>query len=467
MHSSANAHSRNLHSRSWLPSLTGVLLATGFTYFWIIPLVRPRGDFLWGHYRLKDIYLGIPLAVATLCAIVIIAMPAQYRRALSLRLTTVAISILLVLALFDACYAFVVMGVLRSNLWLDYGSISRKYSTSDSELGFVRKPGVSWRRYVPSVNRIIDYRTDENGFRNPPLTQHADIVFIGDSYTEAATVAEDDTFVRRVGQLTGLSVVNLGRGAYGPSQEQIVLRRYGLSYEPRVIVWQLFEGNDLVDAEVFNKWKQNPHVPTKSLKDRYFKNSLLSQLLTNTRSRERNGPTATLRYPDGTIIRSKVRNRYNPDQASTMHLGMTETMSAIEAGYELCQSRGIQLLIVFVPTMARVMAPYISFDRVEDRTSYLPERLSNHKDFSDRIGELCDRIGCTFVDTFDAFRQASAKGNHSLYIPNDEHLDIKGHEVMAEVIAGWLRDKRFHTKVETSRKSLPSVYPKDKSEPSR
>ena len=443
MYLSANAHSRSLSFRSWLSSLAGVLLATGFTYFWILPLFQPRGDFLWGHYRLKDIYLGIPLAVAMLCAIVIIAMPARYRRMLSLRLTTVAISILLVLALFDAGYAFVVMGVARSNLWLDYGSISRKYSTSDSELGFVRKPGVSWRRYVSSVNRIIDYRTDENGFRNPPGTQRADIVFIGDSYTEAATVAEEDTFVRRAGQLTGLSVVNLGRGAYGPAQEQIVLSRYGLAFEPRVVVWQLFEGNDLVDAEVFSKWKQNPHLLTKPLKVRYFHNSLLNQWLTNTRSRERNGPTATLRYPDGTVIRFKVRNGYNPDQASTRQLGLTETMNAIEAGYKLCQSRGIQLVVVFVPTMVRVMAPYISFDRMEDQTRYLPERASNHKDFSGRISELCARIGCTFVDTFDTFREASAKGNHNLYIPNDEHLDIGGHEVMAHVIAGRLRDKNI------------------------
>lgn len=441
MSSSANALSRTINSSSWLPSLTGVLLATGFIYFWIFPFFHPRGDFLWGHYRLKDIYLGIPVAVATLCAIVIIAMPARYRRALSLRIVTVAISVLLVLAVFDAGYAFVVMGVLRPNVWLDRGSISRRYSTADSELGFVRKPGISWRRYVSSVNRTVDYHTDENGFRNPPRTQHADIVFIGDSYTEAATVAEEDTFVRRMVHLTGLSAVNLGRGAYGPSQEQIVLRRYGLSYEPRAVVWQLFEGNDLVDAEVFDKWKQNPHLATTSLKDRYFSNSLLNQWLSNTRPREYIGAKVTLQYPDGTAIRFKLRHRYNPDQPATMQLGMNETIAAIEAGYKLCQSHGIQLLVVSVPTMARVMEPYISFDHVEDRTSYLPARQAGHKDFSGRIAELCARIGCSYIDAFEALRQAAANGNHSLYIPNDEHLDVGGHVVIAQLIAGWLREK--------------------------
>ena len=89
--------------------------------------------------------------------------------------------------------------------------------------------------------------------------------------------------MRRVAQSTGLSVINLARGAYGPQQELIVLKRYGLSYEPRVVVWQLFEGNDLADAEAFVEWKKNPEQVVTSLKDRYLDNSLLHQLLTNTR----------------------------------------------------------------------------------------------------------------------------------------------------------------------------------------
>jgi hypothetical protein len=118
-------------------------------------------------------------------------------------------------------------------------------------------------------------------------------------------------------------------------------------------------------------------------------------------------------------------------------------MEAIEAAYRLCQSQGIQLLIVSVPTMVRVMTPYIDFDRVDDRTSYLPDRLSGNKDFSGTIAELCGRIGCTFIDTFDIFRQASANGNRSLYILNDEHLDIGGHDVLAQVIVEWLKAKNL------------------------
>jgi hypothetical protein len=337
------------------------------------------------------------------------------------------------------------MGVLRPNFWLDQAHISRRYSAADNELGFVRKPRVSWRGYVPDVNRIVEYTSDENGFRNSSKQQQADIVFIGDSFTEAATVAEGDTFVRRVEQSTGLGVVNLGRGAYGPQQELIVLKRYGLAYKPRLVVWQLFEGNDLADAEGFAEWKKNPQQVNTSLKERYFNNSLLKEGLMKTRLQERGGPMVTLRHHDGTTRRVSLRYRYEPDQPSTMSLGMNETLSAIEAGHQLCQSHGIQLLVVLVPTMVRVMAPNISFDHLEDQKRYLPEVRDDKKDFSGTMEEFCARIGCTFVDSFDALRQAAANGNHNLYIPNDEHLDVGAHDVMAQMVAGWLRSKNIAT----------------------
>ena len=444
MSSSADSQSRNLKNwSSWRSSLAGVLLAGAFLYFWILPLFRPRGDYLWGHYRLKDIYAGIPIALAVVCAILVLVVPARYRRWLSLRLVTVTIALLLGLAVCDAGYAFAVMGIGRPNFWLDQAHISRRYSIADAELGFVRKPGVSWRGYVPDLNRTVEYRTDENGFRNSVKPQQADIVFIGDSYTEAAQVDEGDTFVRRVAQLTGLSVVNLARGAYGPQQELIVLQRYGPTFKPRVVVWQLFEGNDLYDAEEFAEWKKNPHQVNTSLMERYFDNSLLTELLTTTRRLESGGTMVTLRYHDGTSRRVSLRYPFEPDQLSTLHTGMTETLSALEAGQRLCESQGIRLLVVVVPMMVRVLAPDISFDNQEDRMRFLPELREGQKDLGRTIQEFCDRSGCTFVDGFEALQRAAAAGSRNLYIPGDEHFDIEGHNVMAQTIVDSLKSENL------------------------
>jgi hypothetical protein len=443
MNSSANSHGSPPTPRHWRSSLVAVLLVAFVIYIWIVPLFRPRGEFLWGYYRLKDIYLGIPIALAAICVIVVLIVPARYKRTLSFRLTTLAISILVTFAICDAGYAFAVNGAWKPDYWLDQGHISRRHSAADSELGFVRKPFVSWQGYVPYANRFVEYRSDENGFRNPPGQRRADVVFIGDSYTEAGEVAEENTFVRRVAQSTGLSAVNLGRGAYGPQQELIVLKRYGLSYQPRVVVWQLFEGNDLLDAEVFAAWIKNPHQVNTSLKQRYLDNSLLTEWLTRTRSHGPPGPMATLRFDDGTVRRFHLRYPHDPEQLAGNPTGMTETMRAIEAGQRLCESRGIRLLVVFIPIMVRVMAPEISFDSVEDKKLYLPERAgTDQKDFSATIEELCTRIGCSFVDSFAAFRQATANGIHDVYIPRDEHLDIGGHDVMARMIVAWLQSQK-------------------------
>jgi hypothetical protein len=444
MISSADSQSRYPKSLSWHSSLAGVLLVGALFYFWVLPLFRPRGDFLWGYYRLKDVYVGIPIALAALCYVIVLVVPARYRRALSLRMITGATSLLLALALCDVVFAFGVMGVGRADFWLDQAHISRRYSIADPELGFARRPGISWRGYVPELNRIVEYHTDENGFRNPPGQRQADIVFIGDSFTEAAQVEDSDTFVRRVGRLTGLSVVNLARGAYGPQQELIVLQRYGLAYKPRVVVWQLFEGNDLIDAEQFAEWMKNPQQVDSSLRERYFANSLLNEVLAGTRLPERGESVATLRYHDGTTRRVPLRYRYEPDQPSTLPLGMSETLRVVETGQRLCESQGIQLLVMFVPTMVRVLAPDITFDRPEDRVRFLPEVRPGQKDLSDTMQEFCDRIGCSFVDGVDVLRRAATAGSeHNLYIPNDEHFDIGAHEVIAQVIVDSVRAKNL------------------------
>lgn len=423
----------------WPGALVLMLLVAGVIYLWILPLFRPRGEYLWGHYRLKDIYLGIPVALIAICVVAILAVPIRNRRIFSLRFGTLMVAVLVALAICDIGYAFAVMGVWRGDFWLDQAHISRRYSVPDSELGFVRKPKVSWRGYVPDVNRMVEYRTDENGFRNPPHGQQADIVFIGDSFTEAATVEEADTFVQRVAKASGLKAVNLGRGAYGPQQELIVLKRYGLAYNPRVVVWQLFDGNDLGDAEVFAGWMKNRRQVHTSLKERYFNNSLLNELLVNTRSLDRSWPMVTLRYQDGTVARAGIRYRYDPDQTARHPVGISETMSAIEAGYRECKARGIQLVITVIPTMVKVMEPNISFDRVEDQRSYLPEQKVDQRDFSGTIEELCTQIGCHFVNALEAMLDATANGRRNLFIPADEHLDVGGHDVMAQMIVDWLR----------------------------
>ncbi|MET0657167.1 MAG: hypothetical protein ABW110_03290 [Steroidobacteraceae bacterium] len=351
----------------------------------------------------------------------------------------------------DAIYTIGFVGVSKPDYWLDQAFLSRKDNVADSELGFVRKPGISWsgnpmEREAPALmlqnrayedDRLVHYRTSENGFRNAPGIRRADIVFIGDSYTEAAQVSEEDTFVQRVGAASGHQAVNLGRGAYGPQQELIVLQRYGLAYQPRFVVWQLFDGNDLSDARNFARWKENPARHTTLFKYRYLENSLITRLVSPTARLDPGAPTAKLRYHDGAVRPLYLRYGYVPDQSVQNPVGLAETQRAIETGYRLCESRGVHLLVVFIPTMLRVLEPFITFDRMTDRDRYLPAGRAEN-DFGSKMADFCARLGCSYIDTFAALRSKALVDNRHVYFPSDEHLGIQGHEVVAQAVLTWM-----------------------------
>jgi hypothetical protein len=408
-------------------------------YLWIVPLFYPRGLYFWGHTRLYDIYAGIPIGIVTLCLTVVMLTPLRFRRQVAMRLTVIAISLIALIFLFDAFYALVIMGGWRSSYWLDQAHIPRRYSREDSILGFTRRPGITWVGQLPFDQRTVEYRTDEHGFRNPPSIGQADLVFIGDSYTEAAQVNEADTFVQRIGKAAGAKVVNLGLGSYGPQQELLVLQRYGLSYQPRIVIWQVFEGNYISDAENFSDWKANGHQWHKPFKHRYADNSLINRLFAWTVPLPRTTTVARLRYHDQTEQPLFIRYKYQPQLPLQSPAGFQAMRDAIETGYRLCQEKGIHLIVMPIPVMVRVLEPWITFDPETGRETYLPGGVVNAtSDLNSALKKLCEQLGCAYIDPYEALRRRASIDNRGLYIPSDEHLDVAGHSVIADLVVEQL-----------------------------
>ena len=268
-------------------------------------------------------------------------------------------------------------------------------------------------------------------------------MFIGDSFTEAGWIPEEQTFVRRVADRTGLRVVNLGRGAYGPQQESIVLKRFGLRYRPKFVVWQLFEGNDLTDAKNFAAWRADPRPPAISLKQRYAESSLIYRLLKPTEVLPPSGRVpVVIRYRDGVEQRKELRYRFVPDQAEGLAAGFAETRSAIEEGARLCAAHGARLIVVFVPTMVQVLEPFVAFERPEDRERALPGgAVRSDGDFGNRLSAVCREPMCVYVDVFEALRARALADNTRVYDRHDpdEHLDVDGHEVVSQAIVEAIR----------------------------
>lgn len=413
---------------------------------WLPPLFEPRarrGDWLWGWYHPLDLYVGVPVLLGALWLAALWIVPPARRRAVGLRSGAVLGAVLGALYGFDLLWTWWVCGVARPNYWLDQAHVSRRHNAPDPELGFVRRPYTRWTGRVRGSGRVVRYATDRFGFRNATDLERADVVLLGDSYTEAAQVPLEVTFGQRLARDRGATVANLGRGAYGPQQELVVLRRHGLALHPRVVIWQLFEGNDLSDAEHYARWRDGAVAHEVSLPQRIVDNSFFRPWLDLT-YRPRRVDRAVLRCADGRAIPLEIRYPFRPLQARAHELGWAETRRALREGAELCRANGIRLLVFVVPVMADVCRHRLQIDDPATRARCLPPEPPRRADLAGFVRAWCAErdVDVEYVDVAGALAAAARREPCGLYIPTDEHLDVLGHAVVARELSAALRAGR-------------------------
>ena len=293
----------------------------------------------WGRYRLRDVVIGLPAALAAVCAWIVAGTGAAGRRRRAFILIT--------------WWVILVGGVVGADVITTLWLIRQAGLTADPEFDWTRPP-----HFVMTIPRgddtpLLTVTMDEHGYRRSTRMTRADIVVIGDSFTDALQVSDEDTFVRRVASATGLVSVNLGMTRYGPQQELGVLRRDALRYAPRYIVWQLYEGNDLEDALLFSQLGGRPQVVGRALM--YIQASQTARWLGLTIPE----PTVAIRYTDGGAGRFRVRDTTCLSDESAAR-AMQLLQESVGAGADFCRQHDLQLLLVLVPTARRVLAPYLS-----------------------------------------------------------------------------------------------------------
>jgi hypothetical protein len=113
------------------------------------------------------------------------------------------------------------------------------------------KGGTRTRQRFSSEETSIVVR-DAQGFCNSSYDSsdrsHIDVIIMGDSFTTCVSADPDESWMGRIGQLTGLSVYNLGKGGIGPYDYLQIFRHFGLPKSPRFALMNIYEGNDLRDA---------------------------------------------------------------------------------------------------------------------------------------------------------------------------------------------------------------------------
>jgi lysophospholipase L1-like esterase len=362
------------------------------------------------------------------------------------------------------------------NAW-KYGDIVR--------MGFVPAavgPGV-WRRYR--------FSTDAEGFRNRAVREHVDIAALGDSFTDAMTVPFDASWPARLEQRLGIAVQNYGTAGFGPQQELLVLRDYVVRHRPSRVVLAYFAGNDLFDAERFDRFEQlhgHDDAPTLGwpIKDIYSRadtwrvTSALAATAGWLAGRQEPfvvnasevGPRERAVHVESPFDRGLfslhvggklLQWAFMPPYLNTLNFSEGElrqrsgwrlTRDAILAMHRTSHEVGAEFIVMFLPFKSQVYWPLLerhfsprdlrqalSFylddnGRPNDIGAMSRNRLAQNA----MMRDLCESAGIPFLDTTPALQRRVELGDN-VYFADDSHLNELGQYLVAETLAAFLHGR--------------------------
>ncbi len=314
-------------------------------------------------------------------------------------------------------------------------------STGDPYLGFLYPP--SYRGEIDRGDTRFTYRTDEHGFRNPgPWPDTAEVVIVGDSQAFGYGVEDDEAWARGLAhRLAPSRVVNLGLIGAAPQQYTRVLERFGLPLSPKVVLYCLFPGNDIVDARLFELW-ESAGSPGNYDVWRFFRGRLPSDrgltrlveqsyLIALVRTARRNlgsrfaGQTVTLE--DGTQLRLAPNvYRSSSERAEPGHPDFQRVIEATRAASVLAAGAERVFLAVLVPTKEEV---------------YLPILGESSPDLVGPYASELERLGIEHLDLTAAFQAEARRSHGALFFEIDGHPNVAGNRLIARAIGDHLLEK--------------------------
>jgi hypothetical protein len=357
----------------------------------------------------------------------------------------------------------------------------------DNALGFRFKPDqrLSWRfnpvasggfvltgqvrRPLPTDEKEFDvyFNTDADGFFNDSVPTQADMVVIGDSFTVGMHVPANKGWASLLEKQLPLTVYNAGVNAYGPPQELVVLKKYGLPKRPRIVLWGFCQGNDLADAEAFDAFKHGKHtyvfVPASekpfpynrpvvkllmALRECYWR--LERPVYPDPQRLSAGGVEKPIAFSNVTLYQL-ARSREEIERS----LGWKLTCEALVKAKKACDEAGTRLVIAYFPVKLSVYGDYAldKFNK-EKILEFARPRLKELKDLTaeqliealrlnaDTIArmlkDLCDANNIEFINTQPALEKSLERGEWPYY-SYDGHWNVTGERVVAARIASYLK----------------------------
>jgi len=318
-------------------------------------------------------------------------------------------------------------------------------------IGWTLEPGLKAR--ISTVSGPIEVAVNEVGFRdeNYPVArtgERARVLVLGDSFTLALEMAQDETFHARLERLYGgeVEVISLAASGYDPTQELLAYEHIGRDFDPDVVLLAFYVGNDLINRP------RSPEVPYYSLDDdgqlRLHNFPYDEEFEVPLVPSQRSTPLmkrSMLAFMIGSVQRQRAERgglgqdvcdylyrEYFPDPTAE-DWALTEAI--LLALRDAVQADGGAFRVVLIPTEFQIEDP------VEDALMgrcEVPEGAFEGANQA-RLVAFLEANDVRYLDLTPALQAARLSTDGPLYSPKpDIHWTSEGHAVAAEALFEWL-----------------------------
>jgi lysophospholipase L1-like esterase len=355
-------------------------------------------------------------------------------------------------------------------------------------MGFIPPPA------VPGPLHRFAFHTDAEGFRNHAVRDRFDIAALGDSFTDAMTMAAEHSWPVQLEQISGASVQNYGIAGFGPQQELLVLKEAVAPHRPRTVVLAFFAGNDIFDSEAFDKFQKSGGLQRReaqgwriksvvSRADQWFVTSALraggnwlnSRTGPVSAAEANPAPPVVVAAPppptqptfDRGIFSVPVAGHvlqwaFMPPYLNTLNFsreqiaarpGWRLTREAILDMQTTSASFGANFVVMFIPFKSQVYLPlldrHFSREQLQAAFGYSIERYgpvvvdrmyANRLAQNELMQRFCAEAGIPFLDLTPIFSERVESTGENVYFPDESHLNEAGEALVAERLAAFLAD---------------------------
>lgn len=310
--------------------------------------------------------------------------------------------------------------------------------------------------------RWVTYVIDRFGFRNAASVEPGRIVALGDSFTFGVSVDQDSTWVARLSERLSEPVYNLGVSGHSPLEEvmalEYFLKEVPRTRDPEIVLWLLFEGNDLEDEyDVLDSEGEGARA---WLPLRLAGRVLALPGLVQSHSALRTLLKKAFRTWDARAAGSD--GGVDPYLVDGIRIGHALHHSKVH-GYKLFLDEYIYVAqrpesyVLNHPNRAHLDSTFAKMRRMADDYSFevvvtvapsaarlhgaqfngFPELPEPH--FINYVRSLAARFGLAYIDLHASLQPIAE--TRLLYLKDDSHWNEDGHEQVAATIYEWLASR--------------------------